>query len=91
MQEEELDSCCAAGERGPEPKRAEGAGRNQHGFSLPFFCGRPLKGGECRPTWMESYAALFAALTVGCGIFFAFSFTANSCLTLASMASVSTL
>jgi hypothetical protein len=39
VQEEELDSCCAAGERRPEPRRVEGAGRNQHGFSLPLFAG----------------------------------------------------
>jgi len=39
VQEEELDSCRAAGERGPELRRAEGAGRNQHGFSVPLFAG----------------------------------------------------
>ena len=37
MQEEELDSCRGAGERGPELERDEGAGRNQSGFSLRNF------------------------------------------------------
>ena len=35
MQEEELDSCRAAGERGLV--RDVGAGRNQSGFSLQFL------------------------------------------------------
>ncbi len=34
MQEEELDSCRAAGARGPD-QRDEGAGRSRSGFSLP--------------------------------------------------------
>jgi len=37
VQEEELDSCRAAGERGPDKERDEGAGRNQSGFSLRDF------------------------------------------------------
>jgi hypothetical protein len=37
VQEEELDSCRAAGERGAGKKRDEGAGRNRSGFSLRDF------------------------------------------------------
>jgi hypothetical protein len=33
----QVDSCRTAGERGPEPERAEGAGRNQSGFSRHKF------------------------------------------------------
>jgi hypothetical protein len=40
---------------------------------------------------MHDQAAFFAALTAGGEVFFAFSFAANSCFTLAVMASVSTL
>ncbi|MBB5341399.1 hypothetical protein [Tunturiibacter gelidoferens] len=48
VQEEELDSCRAAGERRPGA-RDEGAGRNQHGFSLRDFCAARRKGGELPP------------------------------------------
>jgi hypothetical protein len=46
VQEEELDSCRAAGERGPVARQDEGAGRNQQGFSLPFLRGMKMRNGD---------------------------------------------
>ena len=40
---------------------------------------------------MFDYAAFFEVLAAGSAVFFALSFAANSCLTLAAMASVSSL
>ena len=41
--------CCAAGERGPEARLDEGAGRNQHGFSLRDFGLKRQGAAQCRP------------------------------------------
>lgn len=87
VQEEELDFCRAAGERGPEPSGMRVKGRNQSGVSL-----RRNLGQDCakRPQLRSllrsrhSYAAfltLAGALAAGVGSFFALAFAANSALT----------
>jgi hypothetical protein len=66
--------------------------RNQHGFSLPLL--RTEKRGTAKraPEGLTAaQAVFFAVLTADCGVFFAFSLAANSCLILAAMASLSTL
>jgi hypothetical protein len=50
VQEEELDSWRAAGERGPEARLDEGAGRNQHGFSLHDFGAKKRGTAQYRPS-----------------------------------------
>ena len=47
VQEEELDSCRVSRRAKAGTQADEGAGRNQHGFSLPIFAGEEMKGGEC--------------------------------------------
>ncbi len=90
-------SCRAAGERRPGEQARRESGRTRSGFSR-----RPKKGPgriRGRETAGEIYAAFLvpllffvgAVLTGGFFSALAFSFAANSCLTLRAMVSVSTL
>jgi hypothetical protein len=80
-----------AGERGPDS--AEEGSREKPARVLPArFLGSKNEGRWMTvPRWINDYAAFLLVLGTGCGAFFAFSFAANSCFTLAVMASVSTL
>jgi hypothetical protein len=76
--------CRAADERGSEARRAEGAGRNQHGFSLPLFAARKNGAAIAAPCVKVMIRHLSYCLL---GLLFA----ANSCFTLLATASVPTL
>ena len=85
MQEEELDSCRAA-RRVEAGGRDEGAGRNQHGLSLPRSMAKK-EGGRFATLFSQAAFAFGLALLSS----FALDLAANSAFTFCVIASVSTL
>ena len=92
MQEEELDSCRAAGERGPDTSGMRVQGETKAGSPCAILQEQKSERLQVRrPSQRFSLGRFFGLLAGGLDSFFALPFAASSCLTLDAMAYVSTM